>query len=96
MLKVFTVLNKDDILQHFCPNKSILEKKKKAALSSQLEIAFCGWLLPPILTLFSFFNGKTSQIFSSLFSGHVFSSLHMSSYIEEARKNPRVTYPSFG
>lgn len=47
MLKVFTVLNKDNILQHFCLNKSIL-KKKKAALSSQLEIAFCGSFLPPV------------------------------------------------
>lgn len=33
MLKVFTVLNKDDIL------------KKKPALSSQLEIAFYDWFL---------------------------------------------------
>lgn len=35
MLKVFTVLNKDDIL------------KKNPALSSQLEIAFCDWFLTP-------------------------------------------------
>lgn len=69
-----------------------------SALSSQLEIAFCVWFLTPFYfdPFFPFFNGKNPQIFSSLLSGHKFSSLHISSYIEAARKNSGVTYPSFG
>lgn len=73
MLKVFIVLNKDDILQHFYPNKSILEKKKKLHFFPARNCFLClvsqTFLYWPF---FPFFNGKkTTDIFLFAFWTHV-------------------------